>query len=153
EVDRLSYNPMHDYRTVEVGEWSKVWFAEFADLDPDSERYRELAGMAHRGLYLHPNERESDAKDLSFGMLILSMLGQENPYGQEAQLRARQDWEHMHDIAELIGRQVVRVTLEDAEHYAALRMEQERSGTDPMTRLLNRHGLTSRLYDLYRISN
>src|SRR5262249_45760296 len=52
-----------------------------------------------------------------------------------------------------ISRQIVRNILDDAERYAAYRVEEERGGTDYLTGALNRYGLDQRLNDLYSVTN
>lgn len=62
-------------------------------------------------------------------------------------------WELQRELAGRIARQIVRITLEDAEAYAALRAEQERAGRDALTGAYNRRGLVRRLHSQYHITN
>lgn len=156
-VDRLSYNPMHDYRAVDVDAWAMQWFASLADLDPNGEEYQEAEHTIQRQLYLHPTERDVDGSDLHFGVGMLRLLGGQNPYDASAESaderQQHEGWDRAQRIGRLIGRQIVRVTLEEAERYAALRIEQERSGTDYLTGLTNRRGLSRRLEEQYGITD
>ena len=157
EVDRLSYNPMHDYRRVDVDAWAEQWFSGFASLEPGSEDYLRFEQTMHNQLYLHPDEREADAQDLEFGLSVLRSVGAQNPHEATSDSMAERQqyeyWEQMAPILKLIARQVVRVTLEDADSYAAFRVEKERSGTDHLTRVFNRRGMFRRLREQYGITD
>lgn len=157
EVDRFSYTPMHDYKTVDVDAWAAQWFSGFANLDPESEQYRAVEPVLAGALSLHIAEREVDVKDLGFGAWILSLIGSENPYRSDSvspgERQEYLQWEYMHDFALLIGRQLVRVTLSDAERYANACVEREHSVTDSLTGLSNRRGFLRRLEEQYRITD
>lgn len=143
-IDHFSYEPMHDYRTVDVDAWAEQWFSVFSTMDPDGEEFKTAIGIMHRQLNLHPEYRSLDAADLEFGIMVLKSVGSSEAAGPR--------WQHLAPIFKLIARQIVRVTLEDAENYAALRVEQARSGTDHLTGVANRLGLTRRLDELYGIT-
>lgn len=157
EVDRFSYAPMHDYRTVDVDAWSDQWFSGIASLDPESEEYRNTESVLSGALNLHTAEREIDIKDLSFGMWILSFIGRENPYEADSQhpgeRHEHETWDNIYSLARLIGRQIVRVTLNDAERFAAGSVEREFSTTDSLTGLSNRRGFHRRLKEQYCITD
>ena len=157
EVDRLTYKPMHNYRTVDVDAWAYQWFSGFNNLDPESDDFRAIEPWIHGTLFLHPEKRESDARDLRYGMYILSLIGSHNPHDPNAtspdEQRQYTEWEKEHQLAQLIGRQIVRNILEDAEKYAAIRVEREQSGTDYLTHLPNRLGLRRKLSEWYGISD
>ena len=157
EINRLAYQPMHDYRTVDVDAWAEQWFSGFSSLDPDNEDYQTTETIIHRQLHLHPNYRESDANDLGFGLDVLRAVGSQNPYDPTSEsvdeLTRHRQWEELHPIHCLIARQIVRVTLDDAETYAAFRVEQEKAGRDHLTGMLNRRGLARMLSERYGITD
>ena len=157
EVDRLSYNPTYDYRTVDVDAWAEQWFSEPAFPDPNADGYHAAERMMYGQLHLHPAFRESDARDLEFGMLVLRSVGGRNPFSENAESADEQwqyqNWDHIAPYFNLIARQIVRVVLDDAEDYAAFRIEREQSGMDHLTGLANRLGLTRLLSDQYGITD
>src|SRR5262249_54992883 len=117
EVNRLSYNPMHNYRRVDLDAWAEQWFAGFVDLEPGSEAY-EVAERAMLGsLYAYPAEREVDARDLKIGMELLQLFGSHNPYSSNAKStdeRLQYElWERDWQYARLTGRHLTRILLDD----------------------------------------
>jgi len=156
-VDRLSYSPMHDYRTVDVDAWAEQWFAPFVDLDPESHEYQDFEQVIQAQMALHPDCREVDADDTKLGMAVLWLLGKQNPHDANAQsgedrLRHEQ-WQRDWRLARLISRQIVRSTLEGAERYAAFRVGQEQLGIDYLAGVLNRRGLEDHLREQYGITD
>jgi GGDEF domain-containing protein len=157
EPDRLSYNPMHDYKSLDTDAWFVQWFSKFASMDPNSEEYVTTERIVHNQLLLHPDFRELDAKDLKFGIYVLKAAGGNNPYYEFAESAEERDmykhWDTIAPIFKIIARQIVRVVLSDAEEYAALRVEKERSGVDYLSGALNRLGLARRLHEMYGITD
>lgn len=156
-VDRLSYNPLHDYRTVNVDAWAKQWFAFLADLNIGSQEYQDIQRTLHEQMALHPDTRRSDVADAEFSIELLRLLHLQNPFdpnAKSAKARARHtQWKQDQRLARRVSRQIVRFTLEYAEQYAVLRMEQEAAGTDYLTGVLNRRGLARYLNEIYYISD
>lgn len=152
-----SYNPMHDYRNVDVGAWSEQWWAGLAQLDPTDDKYHAIARFVAAQLGLHSEDRGVDANDLNFMMELLRLVGSDNPHDAESDSPAEQNrydqWERSKQLGQVLGRQIVRNTLDDAEGYAVLRIEQDRAGTDYLTGVTNRRGFVRRLHDLYGITD
>lgn len=158
EVDGLSYYPIHDYKNVDLDAWSEQWFGDLSRLNQADAKYQHIERVVAVQLGLHPAIREIDASDLKFVMELLSLTdGQSNPYdaNSESELeRFRYDqWRQLRRLGQMFGRQVVRSTLEDAERYAAFRIEQEHSGTDYLTGAMNRRGFARSLRDQYGITD
>jgi len=157
DSDALRFNPLHDYREVDVDAWSQVWFDELAQLDKTSVTYVNVERALATHFVLHPAIRPGDADDLSFMMELLCMIGASNPYttgkGSISEQYRYDHWEQMRRLGQLLGRQIVRKTLEDAETYALLRIEQEHAGADYLTGVRNRRGLARRLENLCGITN
>jgi diguanylate cyclase (GGDEF)-like protein len=157
ELNILQYNPLHDHRQVDVDAWSQVWFDELAQLDSNDATYLDAERALATQFGLHPAIRTGDADDLGFFMELLRLVGGTNPYvasPNSLSERYQYDhWEQMRRLGQLVGRQVVRKTLEDAEEYVMLRIEQENAGTDYLTGVRNRRGLARRLEDVCGISS
>lgn len=107
-------------------------------------------------LSLHPESRESDAHDMQFVMRSLRLLGSKNPYDANSESPEERElyeqWQRDLQTAWRVGRQTVRFTLEDAERYAAYRVEQEVAGTDYLSGMLNRRGFVRNLQNVYHIT-
>lgn len=156
-IDRLSYNPAHDLRTVDPEAWARQWFSGFADLEPGSESY-QTAERAIQGITgLDPSARDVDASDLGTVMERLRLFDSRNPYDPDAESaverRRYEQWDRAYDLARFTGRQIVRTTLEDADKYAAFRVEQERSGTDYLSSVANDRGFFRYLQEQFGITD
>lgn len=151
------YRPLHDYRNVDVTAWVEQWFGALAELDPESERYLNTEHYVAAQLGLHPDIRESDHEDLNFLMELLSTIGKQNPFNPNSDSVIEQhqygEWNRFRQLGLLLGRQIVRRTLDEAEHYAAFRIEQERAGTDFLTGAANRRGFVRRMAELYGVTD
>lgn len=156
-VDRLSYNPMHDYRRIDPDAWAEQWFSGFAELGPDSEEYHSIGQIAARQLHLYPDYRQIDAADVQAGMDILRMFGMPNPHDAEsesAEERQRhQEWKQAVQYAHSLARYIVRATLEDAHTYATLRVEREYAGIDHLSGIANRRGMLRLLKEQYGVDD
>lgn len=156
-VDRLSYNPMHDYRRIDPDAWAEQWFSGLAAMDPDSEDYHAIRQITARQLYLYPDCREIDTTDVEAGMNILRLFGVPNPHNPEAESnderRLYQEWEQTVRYSRSLARHIVRATLEDAQNYAALRVEREYAGVDHLSGIANRRGMLRMLEEQYGIND
>ena len=155
-VNRLSYDPLHNYRTVDVDAWAEQWFGKLATMDTTSPEYQDIGSTIARQLGMNVDERATDANDLSYYMTQLRLLGKQNPYTADSQLvdeRERYtEWGQRQARGMMVARQLVRNTLKDADSYATFRLEQEHAGTDYLTGVLNRRGLIQHLRDLFRLT-
>lgn len=84
EIDRCSYDPLHDYRSIDVDAWAEKWFSCLAEIDPDSEEYRDFERIIGAQMALHPESREADAHDLRACMGMLRLICSENPFDANA---------------------------------------------------------------------
>jgi len=148
---------MHDHRSLDVGAWAEQWLAWLAGVEKTDPSYiaAEQYIAAQRGLF--PAIREVDAKDLGRIMELVCLIGAENPHDRNSTSIVEryecEAWKRLQDDGWLIGRQLVRGTLDDAEAYAAFRIEQERAGTDYMTGAPNRRGLVREMEHKYGITD
>lgn len=148
------YRPLRDYRHVDITAWAAKWFDPLAELDPESEQHLayEHYVAAQFGLYC-----ENDARDLHFLMELLCMISKQNPYdpNSDSVVERHQygEWNRFREPGQLLGRQLVRRTLDEAEHYAVFRIEQERAGTNFLTGTANRRGFVRRMGDLCGVTD
>lgn len=148
---------MHHSDGVDVDAWSDVWWSGVAKLEPRTEEYYKVESFVSAQLGLHPAIRPVDGKDLDLVMELLGLIGKESPYLTTPRSIVEQyqheQWERFKMLGQLMGRQIVRKTLDDADAYAAFRIEQERAGTDYLTGVLNRRGFARYLESQYGITD
>lgn len=157
EERRLTYIPLHDRTVVDVDAWAEQWFGRLSQLDSNGRQYHDAERFIAAQFGLHPGMRKIDAGDLRLIMESLSMIGVDNPHDPNSNLESERYeykcWEMCRNLGVMVGRQFVRSTLDEADHYAAFRVEQDRAGRDYLTGTANRRGLVRRLREEYGITD